>query len=100
MTTILANLVARSVVSAITHTPASGPFGPVTTPPMSSLSMGTAPPAACCAPSSSAEPTHTTAIANAAKPKYSAVFILMAPLLSRAPSTVHPSCVQSPGLSP
>src|SRR5262252_7495679 len=32
-------------VSAITHTPASGPFAPVTTPPMSSLSMATFPPA-------------------------------------------------------
>src|SRR5436190_1889729 len=30
------NLVGRSLVSAITHTPASGPFGPVTTPPISS----------------------------------------------------------------
>src|SRR5438552_7420909 len=29
------NLVGRSCVSAITHTPASGPFGPVTTPAMS-----------------------------------------------------------------
>src|SRR5262245_24747592 len=30
-----ANLVPRSLVSAITQTPASGPFGPLTTPPMS-----------------------------------------------------------------
>ncbi len=30
------------MVSAITQTPASGPFAPVTTPPMSSLSMATA----------------------------------------------------------
>src|SRR3970040_2173063 len=30
-----ANFVGRSVVSAITHTPASGPFGPLTTPLMS-----------------------------------------------------------------
>src|SRR5205823_5156400 len=36
------NFVGRSVVSAITQTPASGPFAPVTTPPMSSLSMATA----------------------------------------------------------
>jgi hypothetical protein len=28
------------MVSAITHTPASGPFEPVTTPPMSSGSIG------------------------------------------------------------
>src|SRR5262245_30175797 len=33
--------VGRSFVSAITQTPASGPFGPVTVPPISSLSMAT-----------------------------------------------------------
>src|SRR5690349_2526283 len=32
VTTILAKRVGRSVVSAMTHTPASGPFGPETTP--------------------------------------------------------------------
>src|SRR5262245_46255830 len=35
------NRVGRSVVSATTQTPASGPAGPETTPPMSSLSIGT-----------------------------------------------------------
>src|SRR6185369_8126368 len=35
-------------VSAMTQTPASGPRAPVTTPPMSSLSIATDPPA-CCA---------------------------------------------------
>ena len=35
VTTILANLVGRSVVSAITQTPASGPLALVTTPPRS-----------------------------------------------------------------
>src|SRR5687767_15945260 len=39
VTTIFANFVGRSDVSAITHTPASGPFAPVTTPSMSSLSL-------------------------------------------------------------
>ena len=39
-----ANLVGSSVVSAITHTPASGPFALVTVPPMSSGSMATGPP--------------------------------------------------------
>src|ERR1019366_4197825 len=34
VTTILRNLVPKSVVSAITHTPASGPFELVTTPPI------------------------------------------------------------------
>ena len=38
----LTSLVPRSVVSAITQTPASGPFELVTTPPISSLSMLTA----------------------------------------------------------
>src|SRR6185312_8300378 len=32
--TIFTYLVGRSLVSAITHTPASGPCGPATTPPM------------------------------------------------------------------
>ena len=39
----------RSRVSAITQTPASGPSGPVTTPAMSSASIGIAPPGACAA---------------------------------------------------
>src|SRR6476660_79960 len=38
------NLVGRAEVSAITHTPASGPDGPLTTPAMSSLSIGIAGP--------------------------------------------------------
>src|SRR5882724_3544618 len=41
--------VGRSFVSAITHTPASGPFAPVTTPPMSLASTRTAAPAGCAA---------------------------------------------------
>jgi hypothetical protein len=36
VTTILANFVGSSEVSAITHTPASGPLAPVTTPSISS----------------------------------------------------------------
>src|SRR5947207_15039299 len=43
-----ANLVGRSVVSAITHTPASGPFTLVTTPPISSGSIGTGAAAPLC----------------------------------------------------
>jgi hypothetical protein len=42
VTTIRTNRVGRSVVSAITQTPASGPEAPVTTPAMSSLSIGIA----------------------------------------------------------
>src|SRR5258705_5541238 len=54
----------RSRVSAITQTPASGPFGPVTTPPMSSLSMVTA----CCACNEAGATQPTTAIPIAATP--------------------------------
>src|SRR5687767_3209662 len=43
VTTILANFVGRSEVSAITHTPASGPLAPVTTPAMSSGSIAVPP---------------------------------------------------------
>src|ERR1019366_2764557 len=39
VTTILAYLVGRSLVSAMTQTPASGPCAPVTVPPISSASM-------------------------------------------------------------
>src|SRR5258708_4863079 len=42
VTTILANLVGSSAVSAMTQTPASGPFGPVTTPPRSAAPIVTA----------------------------------------------------------
>src|SRR6267142_329827 len=42
VTTILANFVGRSVVSAITQTPASGPLAPVTTPPRSPAPIVTA----------------------------------------------------------
>src|SRR3954462_6697206 len=42
VTTILANFVGSSLVSAITQTPASGPPGPRTTPPISSPSIATA----------------------------------------------------------
>src|SRR5207248_11796804 len=41
------NGVGRSVVVAITQTPASGPPGPVTTPPTSSLSIATEPLRGC-----------------------------------------------------
>src|SRR6188508_1906749 len=57
------NLVGRSVVSAMTHTPASGPLAPVTTPPMSSGSMDTA--RACCAATHVNEPQTNPAKTNA-----------------------------------
>src|SRR6476646_5193091 len=51
VTTILANFVGRSVVSAITHTPASGPLALVTTPPRSDEPMLTPGGALDCAES-------------------------------------------------
>src|SRR5262245_35838608 len=69
-------LVGKLVVSAMTQTPASGPLAPVTTPPMSSLSMATEPP--FCWP----EPTWTTAattnkvIASGANPQRKTVLVI------------------------
>src|SRR5437879_3256454 len=63
----------RSRVSAITQTPASGPFGPVTTPPMSSLSMATA----CCACNEAGATQPTAAIPIAATPVKKILRIVM-----------------------
>src|SRR6185369_6774327 len=76
-----ANRVGSSVVSAITQTPASGPAGPVTTPPMSSPSMRGAPLPACWAPSVTTEPAQARAIAIATTTRYRPCFLVMAPLL-------------------
>src|SRR5580765_7315014 len=81
-----ANLVGRSVVSAMTHTPASGPLGPVTTPPMALPSIRTAPPAPCWALSVPAAPAQITAIAITVTPRYRSRLILMALLLSSRPT--------------
>src|SRR5213080_3939309 len=54
------NFVGRSWVSAITHTPASGPFGPVTAPAMSAAPMGTPWPARGHAGRFAARPTIIT----------------------------------------
>jgi hypothetical protein len=64
VTTIFANFVGRSVVSAITHTPASGPFELVTTPPMSSESIATVAPFLCCASTQVSEAASRPATAN------------------------------------
>src|SRR5207253_1518603 len=48
VTTLLIRRVGVFLVSAITNTPASGPRAPVTTPPMSSLSIAGAPVFGCC----------------------------------------------------
>src|SRR5256885_5350132 len=59
-----ANLVGVSVVSAITHTPASGPFELVTTPPMSSGSIATVGALLCCALTQGNEAISTLPTAN------------------------------------
>ena len=61
-----ANLVGRSVVSAITQTPASGPLGPLTTPPISVSPTVTAA-GDCWALSSGAAAARNTAMAVVAK---------------------------------
>src|SRR6266508_4798581 len=73
------NLVGRSLVSAITQTPASGPLAPVTTPPMSSLSMATAVWALTCAGAAASK----EAMPIAATVKYSLALSLMGALLVR-----------------
>src|SRR5262245_4030010 len=80
-----ANFVGRSVVSAMTHTPASGPLGPLTTPPMALPSIFTAPPTPCWALSVPA-PAQITAIAITATPRYRSLLIFMALLLSSRPT--------------
>src|SRR5438270_11740272 len=57
------NLVGRSLVSAITHTPASAPFLPVTTPARSEAPGLTAAPFGCAPAGAGAKPA---AVANAA----------------------------------
>src|ERR1700736_1946247 len=76
VTTILAYLVGRSVVSAITHTPASGPFGPRTTPPMSVAPMLTAG-ALCWAPTDVGAGPSASARASAAAPRYNPRFVVV-----------------------
>src|SRR6185369_3557824 len=61
--TTLANLVGRSVVSAMTHTPASGPFGLVTTPPRSATPIETVGVAGCWASTTTAAPARYAAMA-------------------------------------
>src|SRR5262249_9297575 len=96
VTTILANLVGRSVVSAITQTPASGPFGPLTTPPMSSASIATWPAAAPCwartvvAGPVNHNPTAAIAIALIAAPvrrRLLSVMVSSRALVAPAPAT-------------
>src|SRR3954463_15025668 len=79
VTTILTNFVGSSVVSAITQTPASGPLGPVTTPPRSSGSTWTAPsPAACSARVCAIATTSIAASSAATNPDPKTRFVFMA----------------------
>src|SRR6516165_10057227 len=81
VTTILANLVGRSVVSAITQTPASGPFGPLTTPPISLSPMVTPAGAVCGAASCADERVSNKAAPIAAPLKCRLAFGLIDALL-------------------
>src|ERR1700678_3251145 len=66
----------------MTQTPASGPFGPVTTPPMSVAPMLTAA-ALCCALTGVDATPKASAIATVAAPRYKLCLILIcAPRLS------------------
>src|SRR6266704_2907558 len=89
VTTILANFVGRSVVSAITHTPASGPLGPLTTPPRSPAPTRIAGSVVCCASSrvrpttiSAATATRVTAATSSTR-----VVLMCLLLLARYPSS-------------
>src|SRR5262245_324938 len=65
--------VPRSFVSAITHTPASGPDGPVTTPPMSSASIATV----TCALRWAGANANAAASPATATPRYHSLAILI-----------------------
>src|SRR6516165_7254190 len=69
--------VGRLVVSAITHTPASGPFGPETTPPISLAPTLTV---ACCAAIGRTPNARATAAVAALKYKPCFVFMSSPPL--------------------
>ncbi len=60
----------------MTHTPASGPFGPRTTPPISVAPMLTAG-ALCCALTDVGEAPSASVRAIAAAPKYNPCFVVM-----------------------
>src|ERR1019366_3990537 len=77
VTTILANLVGRSVVSAITQTPASGPLALVTTPPRSLLPMRIAGAALCPEFSPAAQAAKSTAMPAAAIPWYNTLVVFI-----------------------
>src|SRR5258707_5702908 len=77
VTTILANFVGRSLVSAITQTPASGPPGPVTTPPRSRSPILNAGSGDVCACTQAGDVASTDASANATKHKAPTVIFVI-----------------------
>src|SRR5215831_1447154 len=86
------NFAGRSVVSAITQTPASGPFALVTTPPMSSLSIATVAAPFCCAWTPVKEATEvarTHATANKLNLGLTRNFICSSVQISRARHSVE-----------
>src|SRR5262249_15619880 len=86
VTTILANVVGRSVVSATPQPPASGPLALVTTPPRSLSPIRTASAVFCWAHSQAGAAIHSTAMLTASRPKYNPLDVLMSPLLSSLPT--------------
>src|SRR6267378_7012141 len=89
VTTTLANFVGRSVVSAITQTPASGPLGLLTTPPMS-------PAAALPAPCVLRHAVRRAGRTAAAMPRYKVLLVFMkSPFWMRASGCTFPSASAS-----
>src|SRR5439155_25895189 len=87
VTTILANFVGRSVVSAITHTPASGPPALRTTPPRSVAPTRIAGSVLGCAPSPPCQPATSPAVATIITTAHNALVVLIDLMVgtSRAP---------------
>src|SRR5262249_42474577 len=81
VTTILANLVGRSVVPATPQPPASGRFGPLTPPPRSLSPTVTPAGAVCCAASRAGETVSNRAAPITATLKYRLAFGLIDALL-------------------
>jgi hypothetical protein len=65
------------LVSAITQTPASGPFALETTPPMSLVSMLTAAFVFCCPLSRTGKAVKSSAILATTMPAYNSLFMLI-----------------------
>src|SRR5689334_17190369 len=95
VTTILAYLVGRSLVSAITHTPASGPLAPVTVP---AMSLAPAEPSPCGALMQAATIAATAAAQAAAQ--IERVLFMLSPGLIGAPRGRRDEYSPSGGAAP